>query len=267
MQFSSSEIIAIIIIGTLIFLIAPIFLLIYIRQYNLRKIKDLEEKKAMAQQFESELLKTQIEVQEQTMQTIASNLHDNIGQLLSLTNLTLGSVNIKEEEKAEKKINNSIELVNKSIKELRELAKLLQGEQLLQNGISYAIEQEVNWLKKTEAYEVHFENDLAEGTLTIPQTDLVILRLFQEITNNIIKHAQATKINIKLYHADNQLFLKIKENGIGFSYEEAKKGNNGLGLASIEKKVKLINGLFNIQSIPHKGTQIEIEIPYPGSNS
>ena len=54
------------------------------------------------------------------------------------------------------KINTSVELVNKSIKELRALAKLLQGEQLLQNGIGYAIAQEINWLRKTEAYEIYF---------------------------------------------------------------------------------------------------------------
>lgn len=263
MQLSSSEIITIVTLGTLIFLLAPLFLLIYIRQYNQRKIKNIEEKKIMAQQFESELLKTQIEVQEQTMQTIASNLHDNIGQLLSLTNITLGSINLGQAEKAETKINTSVELVNKSIKELRELAKLLQGEQLLQKGIGYALEQEINWLKKTEAYEVHFENSLTDDIDSSPQTDLVILRLFQEMSNNIIKHAQATKILIKLYHEENRLFLSIKENGIGFDYEAAKASKNGLGLTSIEKKVKLVNGVFNIQSIPHKGTQIEIQIPYP----
>lgn len=263
MQLSSSEIIAIVTIGTLIFLLAPLFLLIYIRQYNLRKIKNIEEKKMMAQKFESELLKTQIEVQEQTMQTIASNLHDNIGQLLSLTNITLGSIRISDAEKAETKINTSVELVNKSIKELRELAKLLQGEQLLQNGIGYAVEQEINWLKKAEVYEINFDNSLPEQTGASPKTDLVILRLFQEISNNIIKHAQATKINIQLYYQENQLFLSIKENGIGFDYEAAKNNGKGMGLNSIQKKVKLINGSLDIQSTPLKGTQVVIQIPYP----
>jgi len=263
MQLSSSEIITIITIGTLIFLLAPIFLLVYIRQYNLRKIKNAEEKELMQQKFDSEILKTQIEVQEQTMQTIASNLHDNIGQLLSLTNLTLGSINLQENEKAEKKIGTSIELVNKSIKELRELAKLLQGEQLLQQGISYAITQEINWLQKIEAYQIHFENNMAETTLVSPQKDLVILRLFQEIINNIIKHAKATEITVQLYYAENQLFLSVIENGTGFDYEKVKQNNSGLGLYSIEKRVKMINGVLHLQSTINKGTEIVIQIPYP----
>lgn len=263
MQETATQVYALITLATLIFLLAPVFLLIYFRQYNLRKVRDAEEKKIMAQQFESELLKTQIEVQEQTMQTIASNLHDNIGQLLSLTNITLGSIDIGNAEKAEIKINTSVELVNKSIKELRELAKLLQGEQLLQNGIGYTIEQEVNWIRKTEAYEVIFENNLIEDIVSSQQADLVILRLFQEISNNIIKHAQATKIIVQLYHQENQLFLSVKENGIGFDYHSAKNSGKGIGLNSIENKVRLINGILDIQSTASKGTQIVIQIPYP----
>lgn len=252
-----------IILISLIFLVIVIGLIILVTSYYRKKRIHLDEKKELNQKFESELLKTQIEVQEQTMQTIASNLHDNIGQLLSLTNITLGSIDICNAEKAEAKISTSVELVNKSIKELRELAKLLQGEQLLQNGIGYAIEQEVNWIRKTEAYEVIFENNLIEDIVSSQQADLVILRLFQEISNNIIKHAQATKITIQLYHQENQLFLSVKENGIGFDYQAAKNSGKGMGLNSIENKVKLINGILDIQSTASKGTQIVIQIPYP----
>lgn len=252
-----------IILISLIFFIIVIGIIVLVITYYRKKRTHLEEKKLLNQKFESELLKTQIEVQEQTMQLIASNLHDNIGQLLSLTNLTLGSINISEEKKAEKKIDTSIELVNKSISELRALAKLLHGEQLLQLGIAAAIEQEVSWLSKAEIYQVQFENGMQDTTLLSPQKDLVILRLFQEIVNNIVKHAQATQIIIQLHQQANRLFLSVSENGVGFNYEEAKKENNGLGLFSIEKRVKMIEGSFQLQSAKHKGTQIIIEIPYP----
>ncbi len=241
----------------------PGFLLVYIRQYNVRKAKHLQEKKLMAQQFESELLKTQIEVQEQTMQTIASNLHDNIGQLLSLTNLTLASINIDDREKASKKIDNSTELVNKSIKELRELAKLLQGEKLLEKGIGHALEQEVDWLKKSEVYQINFTNHLEEHLEASPEKDLIILRLFQEIVNNIIKHAQATEIIISLAQQQENLLIVIKENGIGFNYQDVSKNSGGLGLHTIEKRVKLIDGTFQVASAIGKGTQITLIIPYP----
>ena len=111
---------------TLIFLIAPAFILLYIVVYNRRKKKHMEEKEMMKLTFETELVKTQYEVQEQTMQTIGAELHDNIGQLLSLTSLTLNSIELDNQTKAKQKIETAIDLTIRSIKELRLLGKLLQ---------------------------------------------------------------------------------------------------------------------------------------------
>jgi len=252
-----------IILISLIFLIIVIGLVILVTTYYRKKRIHLDEKKLLHQKFEAELLKSQIEVQEQTMQTIASNLHDNIGQLLSLTNLTLASINIHDQEKASKKIDNSTELVNKSIKELRELAKLLQGEKLLEKGIGYALAQEIDWLKKSEVYQITFSNQLEEHLEASPEKDLIILRLFQEIINNIIKHAQATEIIISLAQKQDNLFITIEENGVGFNYQAISKNSNGLGLHTIEKRIKLIEGTFQVDSTIGKGTRITLIIPYP----
>ena len=217
----------------------------------------------MQQRFESEMLQTRVEVQDQTMQSIATELHDNVGQLLSLTTLTLNSVNLADEVKAKKKIENSLTLVNKSIKELRELAKLLHGEQLVENGIGHAIDQEISWLNKSGAYQLKVDNALVDLTLSSPDKDLIILRLLQEIINNIIKHAKATYIQIDSYHNDGALHLNVKENGVGFNAEEIKAKKSGMGLNSIYKRIEMINGKLILNSAPGEGTSISIEIPYP----
>jgi len=217
----------------------------------------------MKQRFESEMLQTRVEVQEQTMQSIATELHDNVGQLLSLTTLTLNSVNLNDEEKAKKKIENSLSLVNKSIKELRELAKLLHGEQLVESGIGHAIDQEINWLNKAGTYELKTNNQLTDLELTSPDKDLIILRLLQEIINNIIKHAKATHIQIDSYLEKNVLHLNVIENGVGFDTAETKEKKSGMGLNSINKRIEMINGKLALNSAPGKGTSISIEIPYP----
>jgi len=262
MQFSSTEIIVIIILATLIFLMAPIFLLIYIKTYNALKIKDLEEKQNMQLKFDAEILKTQIEVQEQTMQTIATDLHDNIGQLLSLTTLTLSSIKITETEKTEKKIGTSLTLLHKSIKELRDLAKLMQGEQLVAAGLGQAIKQELDRLRTISGYKLRVKNQLLANTVSSPKKDLIILRLLQEIINNIIKHASATQVDINTSVMNEVLYLHVAENGVGFNYEEIKQQRKGLGLCSIHKRVEMINGQIKIDSNP-TGTSITIEIPYP----
>nr|WP_276899085.1 ATP-binding protein [Pedobacter kyonggii] len=217
----------------------------------------------MQQKFESEMLQTRVEVQDQTMQSIATELHDNVGQLLSLTTLTLNSINLNDGEKAKKKIDNSLALVNKSIKELRELAKLLHGEQLVENGIGHAIDQEINWLNKAGSYELKINNQLIDLQITSPNKDLIILRLLQEIINNIIKHAQATDIQIDSHLANNILHLRVAENGIGFNPEEIKSKKSGMGLNSIYKRIEMINGKLILNSTPGEGTSISIEVPYP----
>lgn len=217
----------------------------------------------MQQRFESEILQTRIEVQDQTMQSIATELHDNVGQLLSLTTLTLNSVNLNDAAKAKKKIENSLSLVNKSIKELRELAKLLHGEQLVENGLGHAIDQEINWLNKAGTYELHTNNKLLDSELVSPDKDLIILRLLQEIINNVIKHAHATHIHIDSYIQNNALHLKVVENGVGFNPEEIKAKKSGMGLDSIYKRIEMINGKLALNSAPGEGTSIAIEIPYP----
>jgi len=263
MQSQATQIAILISITTFIFLLMPLFLIIYIRSYTRHKKNHLLEKEHMRQKFESEILQARIEVQDQTMQTIATELHDNIGQLLSLTTLTLNSVNLMDSEKAEKKIGNSLSLINKSIKELRELAKLLHGEQIVENGIGYALDQEINWLNKTGAYEIEINNTLVDLTEKSPDKDLIILRLLQEIINNIIKHANATAITFNAYYEEKILHLQIKENGIGFDYEQAAIAPSGMGLNSIHKRIEMINGKLILNSSPSNGTNILIEIPYP----
>lgn len=217
----------------------------------------------MQQKFESEMLQARVEVQDQTMQSIATELHDNVGQLLSLTTLTLNSVNLSDEIKAKKKIENSLELVNKSIKELRELAKLLHGEQLVENGIGHAIDQEISWLSKSGAYTIKVNNTLAGSGHSSPDKDLIILRLLQEIINNIIKHAQATEIQIDAHLKTGTLSLIVQENGVGFNPDEIKAKKSGMGLNSIYKRIEMINGKLILNSAPGEGTSISIEVPYP----
>ncbi|MEJ5993521.1 ATP-binding protein [Pedobacter sp. Du54] len=217
----------------------------------------------MELKFEAEILKTQIEVQEQTMQTIATDLHDNIGQLLSLTTLTLSSIKLNEAEKSEKKINNSLSLLHQSIKELRDLARLLQGEQLVGIGLGEAIKQELDRLRSVSGYKLIVKNQLLTSEVSSPTKDLIILRLLQEIINNIIKHARATQVNISTSLMKEILYLHIAENGVGFNYEEIKHQKRGIGLYSIHKRIEMIDGKIEIDSKPTQGTLITIEIPYP----
>jgi signal transduction histidine kinase len=243
-------------------MISPAFIVLYILVYNKRKKKYAEEKEQMEQNFNNELIKTQHEIREQTMQTIGADLHDNVGQLLSLTSFTLKSIAYGEPDTMMKKVSDAIELTSRSIQEMRLLGKLLQGEQLIGIGLTEAIKQEVKWLEKTGQYHVDYHDEGLSGVTAYPEKDLIVFRIVQEVLNNAIKHAQATAIAIKLsYHGGLQ--LDISDNGIGFNLAEIQAGQMGMGLQNIYKRAVLIGGQTNIHSAPGEGTHIHVFIPYP----
>ncbi len=213
--------------------------------------------------FETEMAKTQLEVQEQTMQTLGAELHDNIGQLLSLTSLTLNSIELDDEKKARQKINDSIDLTLRSIKEMRLLGHILQGDQLVAIGLVEAIRQLISWMERSGRYHIVYTPDDEIPANNNPEKDLIIFRMLQEVFNNIIKHAAATQIIISLGYEEKALLLCISDNGVGFDTDNLPAGKTGMGLQNIRKRAGIIGGEATIASQPGEGSVVTISIPYP----
>ncbi|SHL68771.1 Signal transduction histidine kinase [Chitinophaga jiangningensis] len=261
MQISSKEFLFLFSLITIIFLIAPLFLIFYISLYNKRKKKYIEEKEELKKAFEHELLKSQMEVREQTLKTIALDLHDNIGQLLGLTIMTLSAVNVEDKEKAKEKIGAAEEFAKRSVKEVRALARLLHGEEQINRGLVAAIALELEWMEKARQYQVTYDHNVPE----IPGSkdkETMLYRLFQESLNNIFRHAQAKEIHINLEYSNQRLLLSITDDGIGFNVNEVLKLQKGMGLHNLHKRAGMIGGEAIIHSAPGAGTQVAISIPY-----
>ncbi|TFF33937.1 sensor histidine kinase [Mucilaginibacter psychrotolerans] len=252
----------IVVILTLLFLTAPFFLLIYISLFNRRKKKHDDEKLEMKQSFDNEIVKTQHEIKEQTLQTVGADLHDNVGQLLSLTSFTLKSIKGNEPDGINKKVDAAIELVSRSMQEMRQLGKLLQGEQLISLGLNEAITQEVHWLERTEQYQITYQAQNLNSVTANPEKDLILFRIVQEILNNAVKHSRATRIDINLLYKAGTLQLQVNDNGVGFIIDPSDKPT-GMGLMNIKNRAKMIDGTTTITSAPENGTQISVFVPYP----
>jgi len=233
-----------------------------------------KEKQLMHQTFNTEIAKAQHEVHEQTLQTIGADLHDNIGQLLSLTSLTLKSIRIQDTARLEEKLDSAIELVSHSIQELRHLGKLMEGNQLIALGLDEAIQQEIKWLEKSGKYKISYY--CAED---IPEMDaeknLIMFRILQEILSNVIKHAHAQSIYIKYFCEESAIKLCVFDNGIGFDSQYAEKifevfqrlhqkteySGTGVGLAICKKIVENHNGFINAKSKMGVGSEFIIYLP------
>lgn len=259
---SEQDIKKIVVLTTIAFLVTPIFLLFYIILYNRYKRANFKEKERMKLAFEAEMLKSQIEVQEHTMQTIAVELHDNIGQLLGLTSFTLGAVAPHPQSQEQDKIETAKELSLKAITELRQLAKLMQGEQLMTMGLDVAIKTELDWLIRNGKIEVTYKNQFESFILGgAKDIELVLFRVFQESINNVIKHAKASKLEVELTESELYIMLLVRDNGIGFTIEKSKQHPKGLGLKSLEKRTKMLGGTCEVLSELNKGTTVIIKIP------
>ncbi len=253
-----------IIIGAVVFLFLTVSIVYFVFAYQKRQEQNKLEKTMMQSSFEQELIKTEHEVKEQTLQTIAADLHDNIGQLLSLTNATLSSINVNDQPNTEQKVATALSFVNSSIKDLRQLAKLLQAENLLQQGLIQAIEQEVSWLQKNGQFDVQFINHCNNDLVDLNKKSLFVFRLLQETISNIIKHSEADKIIIEIGEDEKkQFYFKVTDNGKGIdllSLPISKK--QGLGIGNMKKRISIIGGHLDIISSPNKGTTIYIQVPY-----
>ncbi|SEO08321.1 Histidine kinase [Mucilaginibacter gossypiicola] len=250
-----------ILLTTVIFLIAPAFLVVYVIVYSRKKKKLQDEKAEMQLVYEAELLNSQLAMQEQTMQTIGADLHDHIGQLLSLTSLTLGSIEIRDDHRSAEKVNSAIEITSKCIAELRHLGKLIQGQQITEEGLYSALQQEIAWLEKTDRFRIRLSFDEVLNSVTSEEKNLIIYRLIQELVNNIVKHAAAKEIEISLTYNEGRLHLSVSDDGKGFDPE--KPGKKGMGMFNIHKRIRLLNGQVKINSSPDEGTKVSITIPYP----
>lgn len=262
MQISSKEVVFLIGLTSIVFLIAPLFLIVYILSYNRKKRKHLEEKELLQKTFDAELLKTQTEVQEQTLKNIAYNLHDNVGQILSLISITVSSFNLDDKAKLAEKVSVVDDLTKRSIKEIKSLSRLLHGEELISRGLTAAIDFELEWLNRSERYHITFNKNNYNAFNGDSNKEIIVFRLFQEMINNIIQHAKATEIFINLEQADGRFTLAIRDNGIGFNISEIAGRSTGMGLNNIKRRAAILNGTVSIDSAPQQGSLITIVIPY-----
>ncbi|SFH29730.1 sensor histidine kinase [Pedobacter insulae] len=262
MSFQNSDLFAIITIVSITILIAGISMPFFVVLYFRKKRLHIEEKMKMNEQFKIDIIETNHKAQAQLMQSIASDLHDNLGQTLSLSSITLSSINLEEIQKSKTKIDAALSMINNTIKETRDLAKLLYGEQTLEKPLGEAIE-ELALSLKTGGYNLTLNNQILEADNLFPEKDIIILRILQEIMNNIVRHAHATHIELNTQIAMGNLSIRVKDDGLGFDPEKIYDQQKiGIGLHSIQRRIKLLAGKITIHSTPLKGTIINIQIPY-----
>jgi signal transduction histidine kinase len=264
MSDQNQEIYIITLIGIVLalFLIGSIVFVVFL--YQRRRFIQEKQLAEIKVQYEQELLRSQLEMQESTFKLVAQELHDNIGQVLSVIKLSLSILPLDKNHPAYEGIQNCRDMLNKVIFDVSHITKSMHSDRISDIGIDEAIRFELDSLRKTGLTKVDFEVSGTSNSID-PQKAIFIFRMFQEMINNILKHAQASQINVGVnYTTDNKFVLKVEDNGIGFNAEKKQTQTNsssGIGLRNMVNRAKLIGALISIQSEAGNGTAITVELP------
>lgn len=254
------EVLIVLVACTLLFLVLTIVILVVVFKYQKRRLLQQNEMMELEQQLNEQSLKAQLEIQEQTFHAISQEIHDNVGQLLSLARVQLNIV--EETGQLDKNLIQSTKnCLGKAITDLRDLSKGLNSDWIQSATVDDALKQEVERINNIGIIETKM---LVQGPVAEmgAQKKLILFRLVQECIQNCIKHAQATHLNILITYHPEGIEVSVQDNGIGFDPYNLSEGKQGLGLKNIQSRVRITGGHYDIKSYPDKGTSITLTIPY-----
>ncbi len=250
------------------FLIGFVVLLTF--SYQKRKMQQKKELELLKVTMENEILSTRMEIQETVQRDISMEIHDNVGQtlLLANVNLTILINQIGQDASALQLIQESRELLQKSMEDLTYLSRSMNPDRIVEIGVFNAILYELENLARKNIVNSNLEID-ESITLKMelkPEIQLLLFRIYQEAIKNMLKYSGASELYFKLISRDNGVEMSIKDNGKGFDqHEEGVK--HGIGFNNMKKRVAFFDGTLLIQSEPGMGTIVQVFIPANQFNS
>lgn len=193
---------------------------------------------------------------------IGEELHDGLGQILSVLKLTLTSVErilMPGQPKQQELLVKAVSLTDNAFSELRNISHNLAPIFLQEKGLTASIRNLLEPLQESRKFKVNMDFSEISNNLDC-FSELTIYRVMQEVINNIIVHSGATEINFQLLETEEELMLMIEDNGKGFDVNE-NKVEKGIGLRSINSRIENIGGDVHIDTAIGRGTIITIIIP------
>lgn len=196
--------------------------------------------------------------QEKERTDIGKELHDNVNQILGASNLYINTA-MTDEESRQELLERSTELVSNAINEIRKISKSLITPGLREIGLIESIEDIIDDLKVAGdklVIDLDLQN-IAEEQIE-DRRKLTLFRIVQEQLNNIIKHARASRVLIRLSVEQENIVLTVSDNGVGF---DVIKHRRGVGITNIISRVEMFGGWVDIQSAPGEGCILTVGLP------
>ncbi|MBU1823280.1 MAG: sensor histidine kinase [Bacteroidetes bacterium] len=249
--------------GTVSLVVLIVSLISFLILYQKKQFQYLQDKESLKNSYEQEILRSQLEIQNNTLEHIGQELHDNIGQLLILTGINLKNISARARNTdVEAPIQQTSEIVKQVIQEVRALTKSLNGEFVKHFGLLESLTHELERIKKANI-QTHLDIKGEPRSMGYEQ-EIVLFRIVQECLSNSLKYAEASTISVRLNYEEGVL-LEITDDGKGFdlaSVMERKLSESGAGLRNMQRRASLLGASCEYLTQPGQGTRVVIRLSH-----
>jgi two-component system NarL family sensor kinase len=244
--------------------VAALLLLLGALLYNRRRLQQKVELEQQRQRQERQRARAVLETEEAERRRIGADLHDGVGQLLSVVKLNAGALN--EELRAgldadqARRFADTLDLVDESVREVRSISHNLLPNALIKRGLARAVREFLDKIQRPGRLRIRLETLGLDEPRLDPAVENALYRVIQELVQNIVKHAQATEMDLQLIRHAHDLTLLVQDNGVGFDPARL-GGEDGIGLKNIESRVAYLGGSLHLDARPGRGTIVTVTLP------
>lgn len=232
-----------------------IVLILLFRQRRLRLLGKMAAERLAEQKERNRLI---IETEEHERTRIAKEIHDGVGQQIAAAKLNLSAtIDDVKETIVKSKLEKVQQLIDDTATELREVSHQLIPAILLRKGLPEAINELVGNISSGKKIKIHYSISGFDSRLD-PTIETVLYRVIQECVNNVLKHAQASELNILLTKHHGSVNMLIEDNGKGF---DTNNSSRGIGIKNMISRIEFLNGSIEFDSTNQQGTTVNILIP------
>jgi signal transduction histidine kinase len=260
MQTTTDNIFVLIILATVATVLMVVsFILIYIRNQN-KLLQNRQEMQQAQLTHQKELLQVVIESQEAERIRIGRDLHDDVGAAISSLRLIIEMFKpVTSDDHYHQFIKSSKGIIDKMMTDVRHISHNLSPTSLTYYGLGLAIEEQCNIIDQTDKLKIDFNNTAQSilEKLALPVAT-ALYRVLEELLNNTIKHAKASKAKLSFISENGLLVIEYSDNGVGMNIDQVSKG---IGLHNIESRLSVINAQYGIETSPAAGFSIKITYP------
>lgn len=243
------------VVAVLLFL--AVFAVVFVVAFQRRKNKFLLERLEAEKKFEKELTDAQLEIQEQTLKNIAWELHDNVGQLLSVANIQLNMLQASVSPEFSPQIKETKDVVTATVQEVRALSKTLNTDVIQHNGLIASVRTELERFNRLNFLHAELKIE-GEEKFIRSEDEIIIFRIMQEFFSNVIKHAKANNLFVFLCYREKELEITVEDDGTGF---DTSVNRDSSGLHNMKSRANLLGARYELASQPGKGTKLNLVYP------